>query len=113
MRIQETCHRPDMIQSHRFTLACLLVAMGHGALARAEEFVLVAAGQACQVRAPASETSGGGWNQSTPPTDPDAWTAGQTGVGFDNGTTFLPHINLDVEQLMRAVNGSIYVRIPF
>ena len=102
----------DMTRSTTLSLVCLLTSIAQGT-ASAAEFVLVDEGQDCQVLVPDSETSGAGWKESAPPADADVWTPGKTGVGFDNGTAFVPHINLDVEDMMRGVNGSIYVRIPF
>ncbi|MGK0185665.1 MAG: glucose/arabinose dehydrogenase [Verrucomicrobiales bacterium] len=105
--------RNPMINTKPISLLYLFFATAHASSTHADEFVLVDEGRACQVLVPDSETSGFGWRETSPLSDPDAWTAGETGVGFDSGETFLPHFNLEVEELLRGVNGSIYVRIPF
>ena len=45
--------------------------------------------------------------------DDSSWPlTGATGVGYDNGPDYKPHINLDVAD-MRTRNGSVYIRIEF
>ncbi len=43
---------------------------------------------------------------------PTGWKTGNTGVGFDTESTYIPLIGLDVSE-MYNVNASVYIRIPF
>ena len=54
-----------------------------------------------------------GWTESS--FDDSTWSAGRTGIGYDNSTRYLPHIGEggDVKEAMRGVNASVYIRVPF
>ena len=72
---------------------------------------LVPAGGEVRVLVPSDDSLGTSWIQ--PGFDDGAWQTGSAGVGYDTNPTFDPHIGLDVEDIMRGVNGSIYVRMEF
>jgi hypothetical protein len=42
-----------------------------------------------------------------------SWQSGTIGVGYDQGTNYLPAIGLNVGATMSNVNASAYVRVPF
>ena len=54
-----------------------------------------------------------GWTETT--FNDESWSSGKTGVGYDNSTKYIPHIGVgsDVKSVMRGINASIYIRIPF
>ena len=79
----------------------------------AEEFVLVDEGQEVAVLTPDGEAAGEGWKGVGPLSAPESWLAGQSGVGFDRGEPFLPHFNLDVQEQMRGISSSAYIRMSF
>ena len=45
--------------------------------------------------------------------DDSSWLSGKTGIGFDASGDLAPHINFDIQDHMRSVNATAYVRIPF
>ena len=46
--------------------------------------------------------------------DDDSWESGPTGIGFDRrGNSFPDQIATNVDEAMRTVNSSIYLRLPF
>ncbi|NCG27890.1 MAG: hypothetical protein GWP42_10165 [Verrucomicrobiales bacterium] len=55
----------------------------------------------------------GGWTETT--FNDASWSSGKTGIGYDNSTKYIPHIGngSDVKSVMRGINASIYIRIPF
>ncbi|MEM7394131.1 MAG: lamin tail domain-containing protein, partial [Verrucomicrobiota bacterium] len=54
-----------------------------------------------------------GTNWLDPAFDDSAWSNGFTGVGYDTGTQYDPLFDIDLETVMRNVNGSAYIRVPF
>jgi len=54
-----------------------------------------------------------GWTETT--FNDASWSSGKTGIGYDNSTKYIPHIGDggDVKSVMRGINASIYIRIPF
>ncbi|MGI8604931.1 MAG: lamin tail domain-containing protein [Verrucomicrobiales bacterium] len=56
------------------------------------------------------------WTRTEEPTNAEHWASAQMGVGYSTGTSaaaFAPFIKTNVEAAMRAVNATIYLRIPF
>ena len=53
------------------------------------------------------------WNKDS--FDDSDWNTGNTGIGYDNTSKYIPHIGEggDVNTSMRGKNSSIYIRIPF
>lgn len=45
--------------------------------------------------------------------DDSSWTAGKTGVGYDNNPDYHPMIRLDLGTSMQNNNTTCYIRIPF
>ncbi|MDA7888261.1 lamin tail domain-containing protein [Akkermansiaceae bacterium] len=45
--------------------------------------------------------------------DDTSWQTGTNGIGYDNGTDYLPIIGLDLFDTMREENETAYIRIPF
>ena len=45
--------------------------------------------------------------------DDSAWIVGQNGVGFDTTGELTPFVALDIEQEMKDVNATAYMRFPF
>lgn len=53
------------------------------------------------------------WRGGQEPFDDSAWQAGAGGVGYDQGTEYVPLIQINVLSAMAGKNGSAFVRIPF
>ncbi|MDE0570434.1 MAG: lamin tail domain-containing protein [Verrucomicrobiales bacterium] len=45
--------------------------------------------------------------------DDSSWISGTTGVGFDSSPKYKPLIGTDTREIMRRINATAYVRIPF
>jgi|GEM_PF-5659056 len=71
---------------------------------------LIDAPAPCTATIPTNATDAAGWTQ--PGFNDAGWTAGTTGVGYENGSGYASLIGLDVIA-MRNVNASVYIRIPF
>ena len=42
-----------------------------------------------------------------------SWQTGVTGVGYDLASTYDNLIEIDVQNEMRGINGSVFIRAPF
>ncbi len=72
---------------------------------------LVPSGGEVSILVPSNGDLGTSWIE--PNFDDSAWQTGNAGVGFDTATAYDDHINLDVEDIMKDINTSIYVRMNF
>ncbi len=45
--------------------------------------------------------------------DDSSWISGTTGVGFDSSPKYKPLLGTDTREIMRRINATAYVRIPF
>ena len=70
---------------------------------------LIAEGADCRALIPSQLISG--WRSVS--YNDGAWTAGTTGVGYDQGSDYGSLIGLDVETEMQGVNPGAYIRVPF
>lgn len=57
-------------------------------------------------------TLGSAWHTASG-IDDSAWLSGTRGVGYDTGTEYDALIGIDVDQRMRGVAASAFIRIPF
>ncbi|NLH15246.1 MAG: hypothetical protein GX455_01575, partial [Phycisphaerae bacterium] len=71
---------------------------------------LVGEPAAAYAKVPTDSSLGLSW--ISPDFVPTGWKTGNTGVGFDTESAYIPLIGLDVSE-MYNVNASVYIRIPF
>lgn len=90
------------------------VSYGIGAGAGDMLATLVARDAEARVHVPADGSLGDRWKLAPAEFDDSAWIAGIAGFGFETtGGTLEPLIATNLEDAMRAVNGSAYFRFPF
>ncbi|MFW6153854.1 MAG: lamin tail domain-containing protein [Planctomycetota bacterium] len=77
----------------------------------ASDVTFVAGGAPATAQVPAGPADEAVWMQR--PYDDSGWMAGATGVGYDEAETYRSLIGLDVEAVMKGVNESVWIRIPF
>jgi hypothetical protein len=53
------------------------------------------------------------WRQLAAPSNIDQWMQGVAGIGYDEGTDYLPFIETDLESQMADVNASAFLRFEF
>ena len=76
-----------------------------------DSVVLVPADSEARVLVPQDATLGLDWTKPQPEFDDSTWDLGRIGVGFDRSTGFEGFIEIDVEEQMADINGSVYIRI--
>jgi hypothetical protein len=72
---------------------------------------LLASGAAATTKIPGDNSDGTAW--TLPGFNDSLWTAGTTGIGFDNGPKYLPLIGTDTNSAMRNIQTTSYTRIEF
>ena len=85
--------------------------VSYGIAMEAASPLLVAAGAAAEALVPTDGALGLSWTETA--FVPSGWTAGATGVGYENRSGFESLIALDVKAGMFNTNGSVYIRVPF
>jgi len=75
------------------------------------EELLITSAVPCKAFVPTDSSLGLSWIEKS--FIDTSWSSGTTGVGYDNDTTYLPFIGLDVKAEMYEINASCYIRVPF
>lgn len=73
---------------------------------------LVTATSNCKYWIPTSGVLGDTWKELAEPANIGIWSDGKAGLGYDLASTYQPHIETDVSQMLQTA-ASVYVRIPF
>ena len=72
---------------------------------------LIITGAESKTKIPIDASDGLNW--LTKEFDDSSWISGTTGVGFDSSPKYKPLIGTDTREIMRRINATAYVRIPF
>lgn len=83
----------------------------YGLSQNGRSLALVVSGASARTLIPANGTLGLTWTAAG--FNDGAWTAGQTGVGYDRNTDYRSLIKTDVRTAMDNVRTTAYIRIPF
>ncbi len=100
---------------HSFTYPQQYAGISYGLmtpLTVTETLELVGEGAAAYAKVPTLSDSAFGLSWVDPAFVATGWKSGNTGVGFDTESTYIPHIGLDVSEMYNR-NASVYIRIPF
>ena len=72
---------------------------------------LIATDQALRFLVPQDDSLGLEW--TAPEFDDAGWIDGQLGIGYSRVGGLSEHVDSNIEELMRGVNASVYLRVPF
>ncbi len=91
------------------------ISYGYAFIGTDDSAVLLDAGASCTAHVPTSSTDSMGWE--FPGFNDAGWISGTSGIGYEASTSgsILYHsmIGLDLLSVMRGVNASVYIRVPF